>query len=534
CSGGNGDNTSVTTGSEPASDVTTETNIRINGTSEKLLGVKKYDVAATPGNKAFAISPSTRIMIDGESETEEVISAASVFISMFSEKHKESDKQIQLAIGSFTPAASDILLKLDENFKLSDNPSINDQGYTIDIGDTVTVRAKTATGLYYGMITLLQYSKASEGMDYGYIADYPDVEERCLHLDCARKYFSKDFIIGMIKDISYLKMNALEMHFSENEGLRIQCDTDPSIVSEEYLTKDEVKEIIKTAKQYHVEIIPSFDSPGHLKHMLEIHPEYRLVDTNGYVSEKTLDITNDEAVAYVRSLLAEYAELFAGCKYFNIGGDECFGWSDRQRMRFSSWRVLRNYAQDKWGDDATAHDAFIDYLNETAAFMESKGFRVRAWNDGLMRVNEETGVKTISDTIDVCYWSDTATLGAESVRSFIENGNSIINVNEQYLYYVLKPEYDQRSAREIFTEWDPGVFSSTAYQQKYDMPFDDTMNGKMKGAYYCIWCDYPDSQTMEQVKERSADKIAAMAVKSWNAKCDIGFTKFKNQLSAIS
>ena len=42
-----------------------------------------------------------------------------------------------------------------------------------------------------------------------------------------------------------MKMNALQIHFSENMGFRIECETDPSIVSDQYLTKTEVKAIGK-------------------------------------------------------------------------------------------------------------------------------------------------------------------------------------------------------------------------------------------------------------------------------------------------
>ena len=46
-----------------------------------------------------------------------------------------------------------------------------------------------------------------------------------------------------------MKMNALQIHFSENMGFRIECETDPSIVSDQYLTKTEVREILAEAKK---------------------------------------------------------------------------------------------------------------------------------------------------------------------------------------------------------------------------------------------------------------------------------------------
>ena len=60
-------------------------------------------------------------------------------------------------------------------------------------------------------------------------------------------------------------MNALQIHFSENMGFRIECETDPIYLSDQYLTKTEVREIfLAEAKKYGINVIPSFDSPGHV------------------------------------------------------------------------------------------------------------------------------------------------------------------------------------------------------------------------------------------------------------------------------
>ena len=88
----------------------------------------------------------------------------------------------------------------------------------------------------------------------GEIVDYPNVAERRVHVDCARKYISKDWFIRQIREMSYMKMNALQIHFSENMGFRIECETDPSIVSDQYLTKTEVREILAEAKKYGINI----------------------------------------------------------------------------------------------------------------------------------------------------------------------------------------------------------------------------------------------------------------------------------------
>ena len=129
----------------------------------------------------------------------------------------------------------------------------------------------------------------NDGLVYGEIVDYPNVAERRVHVDCARKYISKDWFIRQIREMSYMKMNALQIHFSENMGFRIECETDPSIVSDQYLTKTEVREILAEAKKYGINVIPSFDSPGHVDQILKAHPEYGQVNTSGNHYKSGLD-----------------------------------------------------------------------------------------------------------------------------------------------------------------------------------------------------------------------------------------------------
>ena len=123
----------------------------------------------------------------------------------------------------------------------------------------------------YALRTIQNYMVANDGLPYGAIVDYPDVAERRLHVDCARKYISKDWFIRQIREMSFLKMNAIQIHFSENLGFRIECETDPAIVSDEYLTKDEVREILAEAEKYGVKVYPTLlvlDADGNLLHTL--------------------------------------------------------------------------------------------------------------------------------------------------------------------------------------------------------------------------------------------------------------------------
>ncbi len=159
----------------------------------------------------------------------------------------------------------------------------------------VRLTGASENAVIHGLRTIQNLMITNDGLVYGKIVDYPNVAERRLHVDCARKYISKDWFIRQIREMSYMKMNALQIHFSENMGFRIECETDPSIVSDQYLTKTEVREILAEAKKYGINVIPSFDSPGHVDQILKAHPEYGQVNTSGNHYKSGLDVTNPEA-----------------------------------------------------------------------------------------------------------------------------------------------------------------------------------------------------------------------------------------------
>ena len=59
---------------------------------------------------------------------------------------------------------------------LSDDKELGDEGYSIEIGDYVAVKANTTTGAYWATRTLLQILEQNKGtsLPKGSIRDWPD------------------------------------------------------------------------------------------------------------------------------------------------------------------------------------------------------------------------------------------------------------------------------------------------------------------------------------------------------------------------
>ena len=138
------------------------------------------------------------------------------------------------------------------------------------------IEAPTVAGVFYGTQTLLQLLKSSSAVACGTALDWADNAERASHVDIGRKFYSITWIKNHNRRMAYYKMNFLHLHLSDNEGWRIQCDTYPAIVSAEYYTKDQMRDIIAYAAKYQVEIIPEIDMPGHMKPVVSVYPHVAL------------------------------------------------------------------------------------------------------------------------------------------------------------------------------------------------------------------------------------------------------------------
>ena len=408
----------------------------------------------------------------------------------------------QIVFGTLENAAdNDIIVKMGTNPDLTGK---ND-AYAVDIKNNITISAENETGIYYGLTSVIQMLIEGDNVvTKGHIVDYSDVEDRSFHLDCARKFFTKDWIISLIKDLSWQKYNSIQLHFSENEGFRLQSDTLEAIdgfqyVNNQYLTKQDMLEIIQVANEYHIEVIPSLDSPGHLGAVLRYLPsDYScasLFPTDGRRAQCFNIFTNDEARGFLIDLMTEFIDFFseAGCKRFNIGGDEFL-------EKFS------NFSNEQYVQ-------IMEYFNEVSAIAKSKGMTPRTWNDGVMYGNY-TGYKLDPD-IEICYWA--APQNCASIEKFVQNGNRVVNFSDVYMYYVLSSWWLQNACPEgdrIYNEWNPGKFSTLqgGVPQTYKKPYANFV----RGGSYAIWCDVPGYMTQDSVANNIFYRTRATAYKMWN------------------
>lgn len=468
----------------------------------------------------------------------------------------------------------DIVLLLDTSLRIAE------EGYQISInGGQLCVKASDADGLFYGCRFVEQALLTGAGLNEANgVTVKPDYPERAFFLDCGRKYYSPDWIKDMIREISWSNMNAIYIHFSEEMGFRLESKTYPWLAGGDntlciggasygvaadngkYITQDEMREIAAVAKLYHVEIIPSLDSPGHMNYAVKKYNAKYGTDIGNYYHyngrtaivqgsgpetaqknySRGIDISNTEAVTFAKNLYAEYAAFFKelGCTKFDIGGDELLGWG-ASLASVSKWKQLnhwKTYAQDRSGNkDAVAYDAFMYYMNDIYDLVKSYGYTsIRMWNDDALR-SADTGwseVVKLNPGMEIQYW----TPAANNIWTYLNAGYKAYNFLNDYNYYVLgKPHdgsgYKGITPQRIYENWAPNIFTA------YDGTGSNIAigNTNVKGSAFCVWCDMPSTESASTVKAGILPCIRVNGAKAWDADLNktVSYSSAKQLLNLI-
>ncbi|MGW1076669.1 beta-N-acetylhexosaminidase [Streptomyces sp. NPDC002537] len=367
----------------------------------------------------------------------------------------------------------------------------------------VLITSEGVPGVFYGTRTVVQAVRSGGGLPEGVVRDAPDRAQRGLNLDIARKFFPADWIEARLREMADLKLNQFGLHFSDDQGFRIESDTHPEIVSAQHLTKAEVRRIIALANSLHITVVPEIDSPGHLGAVMRAHPDLQLRDVSGTAARGAVDIANPEAANIVDDLLREYAPLFPG-PWFHLGADEYRALTVQDPQ--SSYPGLADLAHRKYGAAARVQDLATGWLNDRAAVLRTLGKKAKAWNDGFF----PGGVVTADKDIEVEYWTGKE-LGARDPGDYLNEGRTVVNLNDEFLYYVLGEPNDFRypTGQRIYEQWSPAVLRGTS-------PVRADSAGRVVGGRLAVWCDRADAQSPEQVASGLHLPLAAVSQRLWD------------------
>ena len=385
------------------------------------------------------------------------------------------------------------------------------------------------------------------------------VPERIFMLDCARKYYTPAWIKRLILEIKDAGFNAISIHFSEDMGLRLESKKYPWLAGGDhslcvygaangmpendgkFISQDEMSDIVRFAQSNGIEVIPSFDSPGHMNYAVKKYNAVNGADISNYFHKngkkaivqgssikkeaaqytfsRGIDITNPEAVKFARDLYEEYGRFFysLGCRKFDIGGDELLGFGETIDDSLSKWQNLDHweaYAKQMTGkDNAVAYDAFIIYMNGIVELMRSIGYeRILMWNDDVYR-DFDTGWQRATEldpSIDIQYWSVKSNGGKNNVRTYLDRGHKVYNFISPCVYYVVGFGGAKYGTTPEILERDWSAYYFDTEKPANNPPAPDE---RVLGGGYCLWSDSPASESEDELLENLKPYIRACGKK---------------------
>ena len=315
--------------------------------------------------------------------------------------------------------------------------------------------------------------------------------ESIIMLDVARRYYTVDEIKQYVDILSVNKNSTLQIHFTDDENVGIESVyldqtvsnatyangiyTNPN-TNKNFLSFEQVKEIITYAKSKNVRIIPEIDVPAHMNGFftlaeLKFGTEYVRAPYNwddnsksGLAPGKGAEIGNIDLMApnakpFIKNIYDEYTTFFKeqGCEYFSIGFDE---YSYRPELK-------------------------KDYINELYMYLNEKGLKVRMWSDSIIKEN----MKEINNKIEIMYWfrteDDAKNDTYASIPELQKLGFKIINANSYYLFFVpsstsITEESLNKTVNDIKNIW-------TLEKWKHNLDSKLESKDNILGAMITIW-----------------------------------------------
>ena len=337
---------------------------------------------------SFKVTKSTKFY----ASTPEAKTIATFFASKI-----ESSTGYDLAISEEEVSSNAIALLIDNSLE------VNDEGYTLDATDKlVSIKAKTAKGLFYGMQTLMQLLPAEiesttvvNGIAWTLpcvtIKDEPRFAYRGIMLDPCRHFIPVENIKKQLDVLALFKINQFHWHLTEDQGWRIEIKKYPKLTEigskrvdgegteySGFYTQEQIKEVVAYASERFINVIPEIELPGHALAAISAYPELSCKGDSlspriiWGVEEDVYCAGKEETFKFLEDVIAEVVPLFPG-EYFHIGGDEC------PKVRWEKCPLCqKRMRENKLKDEHELQSYFVQRIEKVLA---SHGKKMIGWDE---------------------------------------------------------------------------------------------------------------------------------------------------------
>ncbi len=209
------------------------------------------------------------------------------------------------------------------HLKAGNNPSLKAEGYQLEISTSgIFIQSNDAAGFYNAVQTLRQIlaqKNALKELPGCNITDWPAFVVRGFMHDNGRNFQSIEMLKVQLDKLSWYKFNTFHWHLTDNPAWRAQSKIYPQLNSannrmpgrdpDSSYSFDDIRELIRYARERNISIIPEFDMPGHSKYF---------EPTFGFKME------SEQGMQVLEKLIDEFCEEvpFADCPIIHLGSDE--------------------------------------------------------------------------------------------------------------------------------------------------------------------------------------------------------------------
>lgn len=248
----------------------------------------------------------------------------------------------------------------------SHDAKLGDEGYRLQTArDGAQVHANTNAGLFYGLQTFLQMLHrvgASWKIPHCRIVDRPALAMRGIHIDLKAQMLRFDYIMNMLHRCAQYKINTVLIEYEDKFPFRKH----PRIVSPLALSRDEISQLVQTARTLNIRIIPKVQALAHAEYVLK-HEQYNHLREHPDSPTDYCPL-HPEYMPLIEDMFTEVIEAHRDSEYFHAGCDEPL-------LLGSCPKCKRRIAREGRGR------FFADRLNRIHRLLESLGKKTIMWAD---------------------------------------------------------------------------------------------------------------------------------------------------------
>ena len=239
------------------------------------------------------------------------------------------------------------------------------------------------------------------------IEDKPRFSWRGSHLDVARHFLPKEFLLKHLDLMALHKLNVFHWHLTEDQGWRLEIKKYPKLTEVGRLaqgqrpgpaaaaegrprkwkfrgkphggfyTQDDAREVVAYAAERFITVVPEIEMPGHARAAIAAYPELGNtgkpieVATSWGIFEEIFNV-EDRTLKFLQDVLEEVLAIFPS-KFIHVGGDEVpkkeWKESPAAQARMKALGLKNEEELQSW------------FIRQMGAWLDSKGRRLVGWEE---------------------------------------------------------------------------------------------------------------------------------------------------------